>query len=147
MEYFPTEFITLQDQSDTSFEKNKTVSDGMHRLYQRGTFKLVWREDANRDACILSGRLVLAINHDAHWKVKYKARSETGRLPSKIKNFLVPNLSTFLLPSLWISSAISLALDYDGWTTDIREAYLQPSNSLLPLKIHHESDLIVRAQS
>ncbi len=41
MEYFPTEFITLQDQSDTSFEKNKTVSDGMHRLYQRGTFKLV----------------------------------------------------------------------------------------------------------
>ena len=100
-------------------------------LFERGTFKIILREDVPENANILPGRFVLAIKSTEEGQEKYKARFVMGGHRDKVKNLLVHNLCTLQPQSIRTLLAIALCRGYGIWTADVTQAYLESTDPLL----------------
>ena len=100
-------------------------------LLNRGTFKIIMREDIPHNANVLPGRFVLAIKSTEDGEIKYKARFVMGGHRDKFKHLMVHNSSTLQSHSVRLLLTMAHAHDFIIWTADITQAYLQSTDPLL----------------
>ena len=82
------------------------------------------------DGNIFPGRFVLAIKSTDDGKIKYKARYVIGGHRDKYKDFMVHSNSTLQPQSIRLLGALAAVIDFDIWTSDVRQAYLQSAGPL-----------------
>lgn len=92
-----TEIIDENDERATSPEMNEAKNKESNALLERGTFKVILKEEITPDGNVLPGRFVLAIKSTADVKVNYKARYVNRGHKDKLKD-LMDHSSTTLQP-------------------------------------------------
>ena len=102
----------------------------IRHLLQRGTFKVILKEEVPPDLDVLPGRFVLAIKFSIDSKTKYKARDVIGGHRDKLKELMVHSTATLQPQSVRMCLALAAIFGFDIWTADIRQAYLQASEPI-----------------
>jgi hypothetical protein len=125
---FLTEIISPRDPRSGQFESAKRKE--LEGLIKRGTFKLVLREELGRDPNIVPSRFVLAIKHQENGSELLKARLVLGGHRDRDKSRVVHSATTLKQSSVRLLLALAGMLDFDIWSTDITQAYLQSSSNL-----------------
>lgn len=103
----------------------------MKGLLDRGTFKIILREEVPADANILPGRFVLTMKSTEKGEVKYKPRFVIGGHRDKLKQMMVHHTATLQPCSIRLLLALTMAHRFDIWTSDVTQAYLQSASSLI----------------
>ena len=85
------------------------VAKEIRGLFDRGTFKVILREEVPTDANVLPGRFILAIKSTEDGEINYKARFVIGGHRDKMKHLMVHNSATLQPQSirLFLAQAIS----------------------------------------
>eukprot|EP00171_Calliarthron_tuberculosum_P007692 IDg7692t1 len=83
------------------------------------------------DANVFPGRYVFAIESTEDGKVKFKALYVIGRHRDKLKNIKVHSSVTVQPSSIRLVLSFAALLDFDVWTSDVTQAYLQSSALLM----------------
>lgn len=99
-------------------------------LLERGTFKLILKEEVPPDGNVLPGRFVLSMKSSIDGKIKYKTRYVIGGHRDKMKDWMVHSSTTLQPQSVRLLLALAGIFGFDIWTADIRQAYLQASEPL-----------------
>ena len=120
-----TEIITPGDPRSYSPEMTAAKKAEIKSLLDRGTFKVILQEELPPDGHILPGRFVLAIKSTDDGKIKYKARYVIGGHRDKYKDLMVHSTSTLQPQSVRLLLALAAIFEFDIWTSDVRQAYLQ----------------------
>lgn len=107
---------------------SEAIKKEVRGIFDRGTFKIILPEDVPTDGNGLPGRLVLAIKSTEDGEVKYKARFVIGGHRDKKKNLMVHNSATQQPPSIRLLLSLAHASDFDIWTADVTQAYLQSTD-------------------
>ena len=132
---YHTEIIQEGDVRTALFSDAKRKElDG---LIQRGTFKIVIREDIEEESHapnILPTRFVLAIKHGMDNKLIYKARFVLGGHKDVEKCFQVHSSSNLKMSSIRLILALATILGLSVWNGDVKQSYIQ-SAALLQRKI------------
>ena len=103
----------------------KAKLDKIRGPLERGAFKVVLQEDIPADANCLPGRFVLALKSKEDGSVRFKARFVIGGHREKFKNFLVHHSITVQPPTILLLLTLAAAFDFDVWSCDVTQAYLQ----------------------
>jgi len=93
-DFFLTEIIHPKDPRVASPSMQAARLKEVRNLINRGTFKIILREDIPKDANVLPGRFVLAIKSTEDGEVKYKARYVLGGHRDKLKRMMVHSSQT-----------------------------------------------------
>ena len=125
-----TEIIDVKYPRSTSTEMTATKKKEIRNLLERGTFKVILKEDIPTDANVLPGGVVLAIKSAEDGEIKFKARYVIGGHRDKEKNMMVHTATTLQRQSIQLLLALANIHDFDIWTSDVRQAYLQSSDPL-----------------
>ena len=96
----------------------------------RGAFRVVKKKDVPANANVLTGRFVLVYKTDNNGMVKAKARYVIGGHRDRYKDLMVHSSKTLQPHSIRILLALTAMFDFEVWTSDVSQAYLQSS---LPL--------------
>jgi hypothetical protein len=123
-----TEVIAKGDPRASSAPMRAAIRKEITGLISRGTFKLVMIPDTARKNSVLS-RFVLAIKHEDGREV-YKARLCLGGHRDFLKHNMVHTATTLSQTSTRLILAIAAIFDFDVWTTDVQQAYLQSAEFL-----------------
>lgn len=99
-------------------------------LLEKGTSKVILKEEIPPDANVLPGRFVLALKSSIDGKIKCKARYVIGGHRDKLKHMMVHSSTTLQPQSVRLLLALAGIFGFDLWTADIRQAYLQASEPL-----------------
>ena len=100
-------------------------------LMKRGAFKVMKLKDVPDKANVLTGRrFVLAYKNGDNGERKAKARYVIGGHRDKYKDLMVHNSKTLQPHSIILLLALTSMLNFDLWTSDVSQTYLQSS---LPL--------------
>lgn len=91
---FLTEILDVGDPRVSSKEMNDAKRKEITNLINRGTFKIILKEEIPPDGNVLPGRFVLAIKSTEDKKVKFKARYVIGDHRDKMKNMMVHTTTT-----------------------------------------------------
>lgn len=125
---YPTEVLLKSDPGSKSKEMSEAIKKEVRGLFERGTFKVILREEVPMDGNVLPGRFVLSIKTTEDGEVKYKARFVIGGHRDKQKHLMVHKSATLQLQSTRLLLALACANDFDVWTVDVTQAYLQSTD-------------------
>lgn len=75
-------------------------------------------------------KFVLSLKSTVHGKVKFKGRYVIGGLREKLKNLIVHTSPTPQTQSIRFLLVLATDFDFDVWTSDTTQAYLQSTNPL-----------------
>ena len=128
---YPTEVIHPSDSRARTPEMAQAIEKEVRGLFNRGTFEIIGKEDVPTDANILPGRFVLAIKSTEDGSIKYKAIFVMGGHRDKHKHLMVHNSCTLQPQSIRLLLALAVMYDFDVWTADVAQAYLQSTDPLL----------------
>lgn len=123
-----TEVILPRDPRSGLFDEAKRRE--IEGLLQRGTFKLVLREELPSNPNIVPSRFVLAIKREGNGEEVFKARFVLGGHIDKEKRNVVHSATTLKQSSIRIILALATIFGFDLWSTDINQAYLQSASNL-----------------
>ena len=76
-------------------------------LLERGTFKVIVRQEVPPDGNVLPGRFVLAIKSTEDCRIKYMARYVIGGHRDRLKHMMIHNASTLQLQSIRLLLALA----------------------------------------
>lgn len=99
-------------------------------LLNRGTFKVLLKDEVPNDANILPERFVLALKSTMDGKIKHNARFVIGGHHDKLKHLMVHSIHTLQPQSIRRILGLAVTFGFDIWTSVVIQAYLQ---SALPL--------------
>lgn len=130
-EIFATEIISNNEARSPPQVMNEAKRKEVRCLLKRRTFKTVLKEDFSADGNGIPGHFVLTIKPNLAGKIKHKASFYVGVHQDKLKDLMVYSIQTLQAQSICLLLAIYVSYEFVIWTTDLREAYLQPSIFLL----------------
>jgi transposase InsO family protein len=107
------------------FEKQKEL----YGLIERGTFRLVLREESGARPNIIPSRFVLSIKHESGHE-KLKARFVLGGHRDREKKSQVHSTTNLKQQSIRILLALASIFGFDLWSSDVNQAYLQSAAEL-----------------
>lgn len=108
-------------------ETKKTEIENQLEL---ATFKTTLMEDIPSDGSVLPGQFVPTINSIHDGQVKRKARYVVGGHRDVLKNMRVHSKSMLQPQSVRMLLALSMLSEFDLWTSNVRQAYLQSPEPL-----------------
>jgi len=125
-----TEVISNQDPRASAPEMAEAKRAEIRGLLERGTFKVILREEIPKDANVLPGRFVMSIKSSEDGEVKWKARYVIGGYRDRLKHLMVHTTQTLQPSSVRLLLALAAIHGFKVWTSDVRQAYLQSSHTL-----------------
>ena len=125
-----TEIIDKDDPRASSIEMKSVIKEEVRDLLQRGTFKVMLKEELPDGANALTARFVSAIKSNADGQVKYKARYFIGGHRDKLKHYMVHRAQTLQASSSRLLLALAAAHDFEVWTLDVNLNSLQSTKLL-----------------
>ena len=125
-----TEIVDRADPRGNSQKMNAARRKEIKTLLERRRFKVMLREDVPPGGNILPGTIVLAIKSTEDGKVKYKVRYVIGGHRDWLRHMMVHTASTLQPQSIRLLLALAVMHGYDIWTSNVRQAYLQPAEPL-----------------
>lgn len=128
---FLTEVLDPRDERTSLPEMTEAKKTEIRSLLDRGTFKVILKEDIPPDGNVLPGRFVLAIKSTEDGEVKFKARYVIGGHRDRLKNMMVHSVQTLQPSSIRLLLALAAMHGFDVWTSDVRQAYLQSAVPLM----------------
>ena len=126
-----TEILTPAYARTNSRKMSEAKHEEIPNLLNRRTFRVVLREDIPTDANLLPGRFVLSIKSTFDGQTKFKARYVIGGHRDKLKHFMVHSSQTLQPSSVRFLLSLDSLYGFDFWTSDVLQAYLQSSESLM----------------
>ena len=129
LEIHHTEVIPPNDPRSSLLDDEKKQE--LLGLIEKGTFRIVLKENAGPNPNILPSRYVLAIKHAEDGSTKLKARFVVGGHKDTMKNSLPHNSPTIRPESLRILLALATILGMDLTTCDWTQGYVQSKQPLL----------------
>jgi Reverse transcriptase (RNA-dependent DNA polymerase) len=99
-------------------------------LIDRGTWRVVAKEEVSDNANILGGRFVLAIKDEVTDKEVWKARFVVQGYLDHLKTSLVHDIATSRQHSSRALVGFALILVFNLFSTDVTQAYLQSAENL-----------------
>jgi len=123
-----TEVLKAGDPRECKFDEAKRQE--LMGLIDRGTFRIVLREEAGEKPNIIPARFVLAIKHNGDGSEKLKARFVVGGHRDREAAKIVHNSTTLRPTSLRLLIALATILGFDIWSTDMKQGYLQSASDL-----------------
>ena len=118
-----TEIIQPRDPRNGQFDDAKRAE--LEGPLQRGTFKLVLREEIGPDPNIILSRFALATRKNDDGYEIYKARYVLGSHNNRGKRSVVHSATTMKQSSIRLMLALATIFGDDMWATDIYQYYLQ----------------------
>ena len=123
-----TEIISPRDPRSGNFEEAKLKE--LKGLIEKGTFKIVLREEAGERPNITPTRFVLGIKHGDNGSELLKARFILGGHRDRENPFLIHNSTTLPHHSVRILVALAAIFGFNLWSSDVNQAYLQAAENL-----------------
>lgn len=99
-------------------------------MLQRGTFKVVLKEEIRKDGNVIPGRFGIYIKSQSDGCTNFEATYVVGGHPEELNILLVHSSCTIQTPSIRLLITIPVMFRFYVWTSDVRKAYLQ---SAIPL--------------
>jgi hypothetical protein len=120
---FIAEIIKQGDPRAMKFEEAKRKE--IQGLIDRGTWKVVLKEDVPDNANILGGRFALAIKDEGTEKEVWKARFVVQGYRDHLKTSLVYYTATSRQHSSRVLIGLAAIFGFQVFSTDVTQAYLQ----------------------
>ena len=120
--------IIIKDPNDRRFDAAK--KNEINGLLNRGAFELVHKSLVPKGANILRGRFVLAIKEPDTDKETLKARFVIQGHRDREKKTMVKESPTVLRHSIRLLVALASIFNYEVWTRDVKQAYIQSMEDL-----------------
>lgn len=124
-----TEILSPNDPRTALFDSAKKKK--IKVLIDRGTWKIICKDEVPNNASILGGRFVLAIRDAGTNREIWKARFVVQGFRNKLKELLVHDTSTARQYSTRILVGLTSVFGFGLFSTDVTQAYLQNAEKLL----------------
>ena len=126
-----TEVLHPRDPRNHTSEALKSKRKEIESLVQRGTWKVVIKEEVPSDANVISGRFVMAIKDVETDRPYFKARFVAQGHKDRDKPSLLHNTTTVRQSSIRVLLALAAIFGFRLWSIDVNNAYLQSASNLL----------------
>ncbi len=123
-----TEVIHPGDPREKMFEE--AIKKEIDGLVKNGTWRVVCYDETPKDACVLSGRFVLAIKDEGTGKEIWKARFVVQGHRDKLKKYLVHEISVVKQQGIKMLIGIASIFGFRIFSSDVIQSYIQSLEKL-----------------
>lgn len=120
-----TEVLQPTDPRSSSPAAQAAVEKELRGLIERGTFRVVLRQEMTKGKKPLTGKMVLAIKALGEPEEKYKGRFVVRGFGDPAKQNMLHNSPNLRPESIRLLLALASILGFRVWTIDITQAFLQ----------------------
>jgi hypothetical protein len=125
---YVTEAVENKDPRSNGHEFSAAKQKELLGLLERGTFKVVLREEIPKNAPVMKGRFVLVIKNRETDQEIYKARYVVQGFLDPLKQRAVHNSPNLRQDTSRLVLALASICGFEVWTLDISQAFLQAAN-------------------